>query len=135
MSVSSDIKLLVQHPRIILRTPIANWNSGVATSGQPGGDLLTYGSPGMWWRATEAYLLLSDFNAAATVTLRFYQILLGAMRYTGGDDWSVALDGPIIYLLWWFEVEMYGPLRIEAFSDQAADDGIAVTCEIRVKSW
>lgn len=135
MGLANDIKLLIQHPTIVTANRTANWNSGVATSGQPGADLYTYGVVGQWWRASEAYFQLSAFNAAATVTVRVYQILFGALQYSGGDDYVVALDGPVVYLLWWLEIEMYGPLRIELFSDQAADDGLAAPYEYRVKEW
>jgi hypothetical protein len=136
MSVPKGTKLLYQHARIITETTTANWNSGVASSGNPGGDLFTLGAVGQWWRLQEAYLLLSAFNAAATVTIRAYEPLMGAERMVATDDWTVALDGPVIFLFFWvFAWEIYGPVRIEIFSDQAADDGLAAPYECRVKEW
>lgn len=135
MSLSSEIHLLRQRPVIVTNTIVGNWNSGVATSGQAGANLFSYGIANQWWRLQEAYVLLSAFNAAATVTVRAYMNLMGAEREVMNEDWTVALDPPVIYIIWFWEVEMFGPLRIEAFSDQAADDGLAVPYEYRVKEW
>jgi len=122
-------------PRIITGTVRRNWNSGVATSGQPGGDLFTYGRADQWWRLSEAYLRLASFNAAATVTIRAYLTLMGAERTLMNDDWTVALDGEIAYIIWFWDVQIFGSCRIEVYSDQAADDGLAAPYEYRVKDW
>lgn len=135
MSLTKGIKLLYQKARIINATTTANWNSGVATSGNPGADLFTYGAAGQWWRLQEAYLLLSAFNAAATITVRAYEQLMGAEREVMNDDWIVAVDPPVIYIVNFWEVQIYGPVRVEVFSDQAADDGLAAPYEYRVKEW
>ncbi|MFA5401239.1 MAG: hypothetical protein WC359_12400 [Dehalococcoidia bacterium] len=134
MSVLGQLAWLVQKPTIVPGATTANWNSGVATSGQPGADLFTFGAVGQWWMLKEAYMLLSAFNIAATVTVRAYETLMGAERMVATDDWTVAVDGPVIYLFFWFfSWEMYGPVRIEVFSDQAADDGLAAPYEYRYK--
>jgi len=136
MSLTKGTKLLYQHPRIITGTTTGNWNSGVATSGQPGADFLTLGAVGQWWRLQEAYLLLSDFTPGATVTVRAYETLMGAEREVGNDDWTVGVDPDIIFIFFWFIAwEMYGPVRIEVFSDAAADDGLAAHYEYRTKEW
>lgn len=135
MSLASAIRLLIQRARIVQGPAVGNWNSGVATSGNPGADLFTIGTINSWWRLQEAYMLLSAFNAAATVTIRVYEQLMGGEREVLNDDWIVAVDPPIVYLVWFWEIEMFGPLRVEAFSDQAADDGLAVPFEYRWKDW
>jgi hypothetical protein len=135
MGLASRIRLLTERPRIVTAATTANWNSGVATSGLAGADLFTYGAANQWWRLQEAYILLSAFNAAATVTVRAYMNLMGAERQVMSEDWVVAVDPPVIYVVWFWEVEMFGPLRIEALSDQAADDGLAAPYEYRIKDW
>lgn len=135
MGLAKNVELMVQHAQIINGTVTANWNSGVATSGLPGADVFRYGVVNQWWRLQEAYMLLSAFNAAATVTVRAYMNLMGAEREIMNEDWVVALDPPVIYIVWFWDVEIFGPLRIEAFSDQAADDGLAAPYEYRVKEW
>jgi hypothetical protein len=129
------LNLLIQKPTIVPGLVTANWNSGLATSGQPGADLFTFGTVNRWWRLTDAYLLLAAFNAGATVTVRAYMNLMGAEREIMDDNWVVALDPAVIFLTWFWEVQIYGPIRIEVFSDQAADDGLAVPYEYRHKQW
>ncbi len=138
MGMFSAIKLLIQHPLILPGPPwtrTGNWNGGVATSGLPGADLFSYGAANQWWRMGEAYLRLASFNAAATVTIRAYITLLGAERTIMDDDWVVALDGEIAYIIWFWDVQILGPLRVEVYSNMAADDGLAVPHEYRVKDW
>ena len=131
----SGLAKLTERARIVPGTVTADWNSGVATSGLPGADLFTYGGVGQWWRLTEAYLVLTGFDLAATVTIRVYLTIAGEERQMPEEDWEVAFDGPLAYIFWFWEVEIYGPLRIEVHSDQAADDGFTATYEYRVKSW
>lgn len=135
MGLTSAIRLLVQRPRIVSTTRVANWNSGVATSGNPGADLFTYGAANRWWRLSEAYLRLSAFNAAATVNIRAYETLMGAEREIMDENWSVLLDGDVAYIVWFWDVQILGPLRVEVRSTVAADDGLAAPYEYRVKDW
>jgi hypothetical protein len=113
----------------------ANWNSGVATSGLAGADLFTVGSVGQWFRLTEAFLVLAGFDLAATVTIRVFLTIAGAERMMPEDDWEPAFDGDLAYILWFWEIQIYGVLRIEVYSDQAADDGHTAEFEYRVKRW
>ena len=129
------VRRLVENPTITVNTTTANWNSGVATSGLAGGDLVTLGTALSWWTLTEIYLLLSAFNAGATVTVRAYMTLLGAERLVMEEDYVVAAEPDVIYIFWWWELRIYGQVRIEVHSDQAADDGLAATYEHRIKEW
>ena len=131
----SGLAKLTERARIVPGTVEADWNSGVATSGQAGADLFTYGGVGQWWRLTEAWLVLTGFDLAATVTIRVYYTIAGEEREMPPDEWEVAFDGPLAYILWFWEIEIYGPLRVEVHSDQAADDGFTASYEYRVKSW
>lgn len=136
MGALQALRLLIERPTRVVTTKTANWNSGVATSGLAGADLFTHGAVGQWWRICEAFLVLAAFNAAATVTIRVYMTYAGALRKIGEEDWVVAVDGDIAYIYWfWLNAEIYGQLRVEAYSDQAADDGLAAPYEYRHKRW
>jgi hypothetical protein len=135
MGLAQAIRSLVERPRIVSASRTANWNSGLATSGNPGADLFTYGAVNQWWRLQESYLLLSAFNPLAIVTVRAYEILMGAEREIMNEPWTVATDGDVIFIVWFWEVEMFGPLRIEVNSSNAGDDGLAAPYEYRVKGW
>jgi hypothetical protein len=138
-SLASAIRLLVQRPRPFTGSVVANWNSGVATSGNAGADLFTYGAANQWWRLIDAYLLIFPgvWNIGATITIRAYETIMGAEREVMNDDWLAdGTDGQLAYVFWWFTgYEMFGPVRIEVFSDQAADDGVSAPYEFRVKDW
>ena len=131
----STLDLLVEKPRIVTGTVVADWNSGVATSGLAGADLFTFGEVGQWFRLTEAYLVLAGFNLASTVTIRVFLTIAGEERMMPEDEWEPAVDGDLAFILWFWEVQLFGILRIEVYSDQAADDGFEATYEYRVKNW
>lgn len=133
-SLSQSSKRLVERPRIIPGTATENWNSGVATSGQPGADLITVGTASEWYRLNQFIIVLASFNIASTVTARGYLPIVGVSRLVIEDDWAVATH-EVAFLSWWLDAEFYGPFRIEVYSDQAADDGITVIYEYRIKNW
>jgi hypothetical protein len=133
LNLGAAINLLLQRPRIVVASKSANWNSGVATSGQPGADLITVGKVNQWYRLNQAIVVMTGFNAAATVTVREYGLVAGVERLLLTDDWTMPQE--IAFLSWWFDAEFYGPYRVEVYSDQAVDDGVAVASEYRVKDW
>lgn len=133
MSISANIKLLKQIPRIVIGTTTANWNSGIAPSGQPGATLVTMGRAGAWCRLNLGVVILTGFNIAATVTIREYMDVAGANRLVMEDDWIMPQE--LVILSWWIDVEIYSLYRVELYSDQAADDGLAVGHEYRIKDW
>ena len=137
MSLSAGIKLLFQHARIVQGTTVANWNTGIATSGAAGGDLFTYGVANKWWRLSEAYLVIFPaFNVASHVTLRAYFTVAGAERTLDGGVWDCdGTDGGLATLLWFWEIQMFGPLRLELYSDNVLDNGFSAVWEYRVKDW
>jgi hypothetical protein len=139
MSWKQCVQLLAQKARIVPGVTTANWNSGVATSGLPGADLFTFGAVGQWWRLQEAYLKLFPgvWNVASVITIRSFLYVMGGMEMIGDEDWDAdGTDGNVAYIYWfWLNAEIYGPLRVEVYSDQAADDGVAAPYEYRVKDW
>jgi len=136
MALSALIRLLAQRPRIVPGTTLANWNSGVASSGLAGGDLFTAGIANHWCRLCDSYLVITGFNAAATITLRGYGTVAGVERFMWTDDYIIAgIVEDIIWISWFWDTQVYGQTRIELYSNQAADDGLTVTWEYRQKDW
>jgi hypothetical protein len=139
MSLSQDIHLLIQHPTIVVGTTTANWNGGTATSGQPGGDLFTFGRVGQWWRLQEAYVRIFPgvWNIASVITIRSYLTIMGGELLIAEEDWDAdGTDGTVAFIYWfWLNAEIYGPLRVELYSDQGADDGVVAPYEFRWKKW
>jgi hypothetical protein len=133
MAFQDYIKLLIQRPQIIPGSTIGNWNSGVAPSGAAGAALVTIGAAGQWYRLNQFTIVTVGFNAAATVYVRCYMDVAGVNRLVIDDDYTMPQE--IVFLSWWFDAEFYGPFRVEIFSDQAADDGLNVIYEYRIKDW
>ena len=126
------LRKLTARPTIVPGTTTANWNTGVATSGLAGADLVTLGTAGQWLTLNQCIVVLTGFNAAATITIREYMDVVGINTLVMEDVWIVA-DDPIAFLGWWIDIEIYGPYRIELYSDQALDDGWAAIYEYRTK--
>lgn len=76
------------------------------------------------------------WNIGATITVRAYEILMGAEQLMLNDAvLADGTDGDIFFIFWWFMgIEIYGPVRIEISSDVLADDGVTVPYELRVKT-
>jgi len=134
MGLPQDIRRLAERPRIVAGTTTANWNSGVATSGQPGADVITIGVAGRWYRLNQFIVIMTGFNALATVYTREYLDVGGVNRLILVDDYGPP-PPELAFMSWWLDAEFYGPYRVEVYSDQAADDGLAVDYEYRIKSW
>lgn len=135
MGLASFIKLLIQRPRIVSGTATALWRTGFATSGQPGADLVTIGVVNQWYRLNQFCLVLTGFNAAATITMRAYMDIAGANRFVMGDDWPIATSEAVAYLSWFFDAEFNGPFRVEVYSNNALDDNFTASYEYRIKDW
>jgi hypothetical protein len=127
------IKLLIQRPQIIPGSTTANWNTGFAPSGAAGATLVTIGAAGQWYRLNQFSIVTAGFNAAATVYVRSYMDVAGVNRLILDDDYTMPRE--VVFLSWWFDAEFYGPFRVEIYSDQAVDDGLAVPYEYRIKDW
>ncbi len=135
MGLASDIKLLIQRPRIVIGTTRALWRTGTATSGQLGGDLVTVGVANQWYRLNQFALVLTGFNGAAIITTRAYMDMAGANRLVILDTWTIATSPAVAFLSWFFDAEFNGPFRVEVYSNNALDDNFTATYEYRIKDW
>jgi hypothetical protein len=132
------VKLLTQRATIVTGTVTGNFFGGWATSGLNGQDLFTYGVAGQWWRLQEAYLRIFPgiWTWAAHVWIRAYLNLMGGETMVMNDFFHAdGSDGDIALIYWFWESEIYGPLRIEVQSDNAGDINVTVPFEYRHKDW
>jgi len=134
MGLINDIRLLIQRPIIVPGITTAQWNGGFATSGLQGADLVTIGVPGQWYRLNQFIIILAGFNIGATVYTREYMDIGGVNRLILADDYGPP-PPELAFMSWWFDAEFFGPYRVEIYSDQAIDDGLAVSYEYRIKGW
>ena len=102
-----------------------NWNSGTATSGETGADVVTIGANDSKKKLHSLLLNIGSFQAGSKITVKLFMQVNGTERkvyeqeFKQGDD----PDG-----LWIVNgtVSIHEGLRVEAESDKAADDGAAM---------
>jgi len=104
---------------------IANWQSGTATSGETGADLVTIGADDVKYKLHSLVVNISALTTGAVIAIKLFMRVNGAERkvyhqsFTRGTDpdglWLV--NGP---------VGIHQAIRVEVQSDNAADNGQAV---------
>lgn len=102
-----------------------NWNSGVATSGEAGGDLGLISAP---CSIQNCIVSMRDLTPGANITIRMYTEVDGVedefyhQTFVQGTDPDAIpiIDGVL---------GIYNDIRIEAYSDQAGDDGLHLHCD------
>jgi len=74
---------------------------------------------------------------ASIITIRSFLYIMGGEEMIGDEDWDAdGTDGNVAFIYWfWLMAEIRGPLRVEVYSDNAADDGVIAPWEYRVKKW
>lgn len=106
-----------------------NWNSGTATSGETGADLVTIGTASDRKKLHSLVVNLSALTVGATITIKLFQLVNGveAKVYPPvGTTFVVGTDPDGVWVVDG-TVEISGVLRCEVQSDNAGDDGKAIT--------
>jgi len=103
----------------------AAWSSGIATSGNPGADLVTIGAEDVRYKVHSLLVSIKNLSPGASIEVRLYQELSGSEHevYNQGFVPGTDPDG-----LWIINgtVGMHQALRVEVYSNNPADDGAAV---------
>ena len=103
----------------------ANWNSGTATSGETGADVVTIGANDSKKRLHSLLLNISAFQSGAKVTVRLFMQVNGTERKVYEQEFKQGDDPDGIWIANG-TVGIHEGLRVEAESDKAADDGAAM---------
>ena len=102
-----------------------NWNSGFATSGDPGSDVTPIGSAGGEYIVHSLFLNIAALTPGANVTVRMYTLIatIEACVYRQTFVQGTDPDG-----LWIINgsLGISEILRVELYSDQGGDDGALV---------
>jgi len=104
---------------------IANWNGGVATSGGAGGDLVTIGAAEVDYLIHSLLVSIALLTAAATITIRMYQLLNGVERECYNQTFVVGTDPNGLWVING-SLGIHEALRVEVFSNNALDDGATI---------
>jgi len=99
----------------------ANWNSGVATSGNPGADLVTLGADNVKNKVNSLLVDISGLTVGATITVRLFQLVNGVEREVYSETFVRGTDPDGLWIING-TVGIHEALRVEVHSNNAADD-------------
>jgi len=102
-----------------------NWNSGTATSGETGADIVTIGASGTRNKLHSLLLNISDFQAGAKVTVKLFMQINGTERKVYEQEFKQGNDPDGLWIVNG-TVGIHEVLRVEAESNKAADDGVSM---------
>ena len=105
-----------------------NWQSGTATSGDTGADLISIGANDDGKLVDSLILDLSALTVGATISIRLYQQVNGTEKCILDDDFIVGTDPAAIPVIN-SPLGIYEALRVEVQSDNALDNGLAIAYE------
>lgn len=109
----------------VSNTVAANWNSGVATSGLAGGDLVTIGADGANGIVHSMLVSIRALTAGATITVRLYQQVNGVEDMVYSQDFVQGTDPSGLWIVNG-PVGVHEALRVEVMSNNALDDALNV---------
>lgn len=138
MGLGSQIRFLASPPKLYTGDVVANWQSGVASSGLAGADFLTIGGPTTMYYAGGLlgmpliFIYIGDLTPGATITYRLYITLFGVLQLLDEDDYIVGADPDIMTIFAW---TTRGEVRIEVQSNDALDNGAAINYEYALKTY
>jgi hypothetical protein len=104
---------------------VANWNSGVATSGNPGADLVSVGANDTNNKLHSLLANISALSNGATVRVRLFMQVNGVESQVYNQTFIKGTDPNGLWIVNG-TVGIHEVLRVELHSDNAADDGRGV---------
>ena len=102
-----------------------NWNSGTATSGETGANIVTIGANDSKKKLHSLLLNISAFQSGAKVTVKLFMQINGTERKVYEQEFKQGNDPDGLWIVNG-TVSIHEGLRVEAESNKAADDGVAM---------
>ena len=102
-----------------------NWNSGTATSGETGADLITIGSNNTRKKLHSLLINISSLQAVAKVTVKLFMQVNGIERKVYQEEFTRGTDPDGLWIVNG-TVGIHEILRVEVTSNKATDDGAAI---------
>ena len=103
----------------------ASWNSGAATSGNAGGDLVALGAAATRYKVHSLLVSIANLSPGATVTVRLYTAVNGTEREVYSQSFTQGTDPDGLWIING-TLGIHDELRVELHSDNVADDGAVV---------
>jgi len=105
---------------------LANWQSGTGTSTEAGADLVTIGSAGDRKKVHSFTVGIGALTPAAQINIKLFRLVNGVDTKVYDQPFIVGTDPDGIWVING-TLEIDGLLRCEVQSNQAGDNGLAVT--------
>ena len=126
--------ILAQTNKLAGETPgeasvIANWQSGTGTSTETGADLVSIGTAGDRKKLHSLVVGIGALTVGATITIKLFELINGVENKVyppSGTTWTVGTDPDGIWVVTG-TLEISGVLRVEVESNNAGDNGKAIT--------
>jgi hypothetical protein len=114
-------------------TAAENWNSGVATSGAAGGDVVVIGAAGNNYEIHSLIVDISNMTVGATITIRLYQVINATERMVYSEDFIAGTDPDGIWVIN-SPLGIHQAMRVELYSNNALDDAANVDYDYMFES-
>jgi len=102
-----------------------NWNSGTATSGEMGADVVTIGANDTKKKLHSLLINVSSLQAGGKVTVKMFAQVNGTERKVYEEEFSKGSDPDGLWIVNG-TVGIHEALRVEAETNKSADDGAAI---------
>lgn len=103
-----------------------NWQSGTATSLETGADLVPIGAAGDRKKLHSLIVTIGALTVGATITIKLFTQVNGVWTKVYNQPWVVGTDPNGIWVVNG-TLEISGILRVECQSNNALDNGKAIT--------
>ena len=102
-----------------------NWQSGTATSGETGADVITIGANDTKKKLHSLLLSIHNFTSGGKVTVKLFMQVNGTERKVYREDFNKGNDPDGLWVVNGV-VGIHEALRVEMQSNRAADNGVAL---------
>ncbi len=116
-------KLSVEPP--VSGSVTGNWQSGTATSGETGANLVTVGANDTKKKLHSLLLSIHNFTLGGRVTVRLFMQVKGVERKVYQEDFNKGTDPDGLWVVNG-TVGIHDSMRVELQSNRAADNGVAL---------
>jgi hypothetical protein len=130
-SVNIDIEVILEQVEKLAGldpesdSVVANWNSGVASSGNPGADLCSFGVADTRYKVHSLLVNMGNLSLGATVTVRLYMEVNGAEQEVYYQEFTQGTDPDGLWVING-TLAIHEAIRVEVHSNNVADDGLVV---------
>ncbi len=102
-----------------------NWNSGIATSGETGADVVTIGANDVKKKLHSLILSIHNFQSGGKVTVKLFTQVNGTERKVYQEDFNKGTDPDGLWVVNG-TVGIYKAVRVELQSNRAVDNGVSL---------